>query len=101
VHGDWLPQADGTLGRASFSSYLEPEIYHMFTPNSRLSLFCGASIFKGGYTSYTRDFAIINLELRYRHHLDFDHFRIPLQISYMINPYRKTSWLSAGVGIEF
>lgn len=101
VHGDWLPQADGTLGRASFSSYLEPEIYHMFSPNSRLSLFCGASIFKGGYTSYTRDFAVINLELRYRHHLAFDHFKIPLQISYMINPYRKTSWLSAGVGIEF
>ena len=101
VHGDWLRDADGNLGKPSFSSYLEPEVYHQFSPNSKLSLLCGASVFKGNYTGYTKDFAIIHLELRYRHSLTFDKFSIPLQISYVINPYSKRSWLDAGVGFEF
>ena len=101
VHGDWLRNADGSLGRASFSSYLEPEIYHDFTPDSRLSLLCGTSVFKGNYTGYTKDFAVIHLELRYRHHISFESVRIPLQISYVLNPYSKKCWLSAGFGIEF
>ena len=100
-HGDWLREADGTLGRPSFSSYLEPEIYHEFTPDSKLSLLCGASVFKGGYTSYTKDFAVIHLELRYRHYISLNSVRFPLQISYVLNPYSKKCWLNAGVGVEF
>ena len=79
----------------------EPEVFYEFTPDSKLSLLCGASVFKGNYTGYTKDFAIIHLELRYRHNLTFEKFSIPLQISYVINPYSKRSWLDAGVGIEF
>lgn len=101
LHGDWIPESDGTLGKPSFSSYLEAELYHKFSPNSRLSLFCGASVLKGSYTAYTRNFAVINLELRYRHYLPVGPVRIPLHCSYIINPYRKTSWLNAGIGIEF
>ena len=101
VHGDWLPEADGSLGRASFSSYLEPEIYHDFTPDSRLSLLGGMSVLKGNYTGYSKDFAVIHLELRYRHHISFEKVRFPLQISYVINPYSKKAWLNAGVGVEF
>ena len=101
VHGDWIRSADGSLGKPSYSSYLESEVYHEFTPDSKLSLFCGASVFKGNYTAYTKDFAVIHLELRYRHHISFESVRIPLQISYVINPYSKKAWLNAGVGIEF
>lgn len=101
INGDWIPQADGTLGRASFSSYLEPEIYHQFNENSRLSLFCGTSIFKGNYTGYTRDFAVIHLELRYRHQFSVGKINVPVQVSFVNNPYSRKTWLNAGVGLAF
>lgn len=102
LYGDWLPDSDGMPGKPSFSSYLEAEVYHEFTPgNNRLSLLGGASVLKGGYTSYTKDFAVINVELRYRYSLDLGKVSMPLQLSYIINPYRKTSWLNAGIGIAF
>lgn len=101
VNGDWLPQADGTLGRASFSSYLEPEIFYQFKENSRLSLFCGASVFKGNYTKYTKDFAVIHLELRYRHQFMLGKVNIPVQVSFVTNPYSGKTWLNAGAGIAF
>lgn len=101
VNGDWLPQADGTLGRASFSSYLEPEIFYQFKENSRLSLFCGASVFKGNYTKYTKDFAVIHLELRYRHQFMLGKVNIPVQVSFVTNPYSGKTWMNAGAGIAF
>lgn len=101
VGGDWLPNPDGTLGRISFSSYLEPEVYYDIPKAGRLSLLGGLSIFKGSYTSYTRDFAVIHVELRFRRSFSVGNVGIPLQFSYVINPYRKTSWLDVGVGIEF
>lgn len=101
VNGDWIPEADGTLGKPSFSSYLEPEIFHQFNENSRLSLFCGASVFKGGYTKYTKDFAVIHLELRYRHEFSIGKVTLPVQLSFVTNPYSKKTWLNAGLGIAF
>ena len=101
LNGDWIPNADGTPGRRSFSSYLEAELYHDFAPNSRLSLIGGASVLKGSFTSYTKNFAVINTELRYRHSFSAGPIKIPLQISYIINPYMRTSWLNAGTGIQF
>lgn len=102
IHGDWIPEKDGSLGRPSFASYLEAEIYHCFTPdNNRLSLLCGASVLKGSFTGYTRDFAVINLELKYSCYLPVKAVKMPLNISYIINPYAKASWLNAGIGIGF
>ena len=101
VNGDWLPDADGSLGRLSLSSYLEAELYHAFTPNSRLSLIGGASVLKGMYTNYTKDFAVIVTEVRYRYSIPVGTVKIPLQVSYLINPYAKSSWLNATIGIQF
>ncbi len=102
LYGDWIPNADGTPGRPSFSSYLEAEVYHEFTPdNNRLSLLCGASVIKGMFTNYTKDFAVINLELRYRYLLPAGKVKIPLNVSYIINPYMKASWMNAGIGVMF
>lgn len=102
LHGNWIPNPDGSLGRPSFSSYLEAEVFHDFTEdNNRLSLLCGASVFKGVFTDYTRNFAVVDLELRYRYSLSLGRVKMPLNLAYIINPYRKTSWLNAGVGIEF
>ena len=101
LHGDWIPNEDGTLGKPSFASYLETELYHNFSPHSRLSLFCGASVFKGGFTGYTKNFAVINTELRYSYNIPIKSIQIPLTVSYIINPYKKTCWLNAGAGIRF
>ena len=101
LHGDWIPNQDGTLGRPSFASYLEAELYHNFSPHSRLSLFCGASVFKGTFTGYTKNFAVINTELRYSYNIPVKSVQIPLTVSYIINPYQKTCWLNAGAGIKF
>ncbi len=101
VFGSWLPQADGSLGRNTFSSYLELEAFHRFDNGGKLSLFCGSSVLKGAYTNYTRDFAVIHLELRYTRDLDIAGAAVPVTASYTINPYAHTSYLNAGVGIRF
>ena len=101
LHGDWRPNADGSLGKPSFASYLEACVYHNFTPNSRLSLTAGASVLKGSFTRYTKNFAVINTELRYSHQFPVGPLMIPLHISYIINPYAKASWLCSGIGIAF
>ena len=56
---------------------------------------------KGAYTNYTRDFAVIHLELRYTRDLDIAGARIPVTASYTVNPYARTSFLNAGVGVRF
>ncbi|MBO4263689.1 MAG: hypothetical protein J5871_03300 [Bacteroidales bacterium] len=100
-YGDWLPQPDGSKGKASFSSYLELEAYHRFGQAGRLSLFMGSSVLKGAYTNYTRDFAVIHLELRYAHTLTLGKLQMPLGFGYIVNPYRHTSYLNASVGVCF
>ncbi len=101
LHGNWIPEDDGSLGRPSFSSYLEAEVYHDFSPQSRLSLLGGASVFKGMFTSYTKNFAVINVMLKYSYTFDLGPVSMPLNLSYIINPYAKTSWLNAGIGVAF
>ena len=101
VFGSWLPLADGSPGRNAFSSYLELEAYHKFDAGGKLSLFCGSSVLKGAYTAYTRDFAVIHLELRYTRDLEIGAVRSPVTASYTVNPYARTSFLNAGVGVRF
>ena len=101
LNGDWIPEPDGTLGRRSFSSYLEGEVYHDFSSHSRLSLICGASVLKGVFTGYTKNFAVINTELRYTYNIDVKSIQIPITFSYIINPYEKTCLMNAGTGIRF
>lgn len=102
LHGDWIPEADGSLGKPSFASYMEAEVFHEFTPgNNRLSLLCGASVFKGSFTGYTKNFAVINLELKYSYILSLNSVQIPLQVFYTLNPYSGKTFLNAGAGIRF
>lgn len=101
LRGDWLPGPDGTLGRPSFSSYLEAEVFYDFSENSRLSLLGGASVLKGSYTGYTKDFSVINIELRYAYSIPIKAVKIPLIVSFITNPYSKKAWLNAGAGIRF
>jgi len=97
VFGSWLP----STGENAFSSYLELEAYHKFADAGKLSFFAGFSVFKGAYTGYKEDFYPIHLELRYTRDLDIAGARIPVTASYTINPYARTSFLNAGVGVRF
>ena len=96
-YGDWLPDS----GRPTFSSYLELEAYHDFSHGGRLSGFVGSSILKGQYTGYTKDFAVVHLEIRYSRTIDLGPVSLPLSASYILNPFAGTSFLNASVGISF
>ncbi len=101
LYGDWIPQGDGTLGRPSFSSYLEAEVYHRFQHAGKLSLFGGASVLKGSYTGYTRDFAVIHLEMRYSYDLELGRVTLPMTAGYIMNPYARHAYLNASIGVRF
>ena len=97
VFGSWLP----STGENAFSSYLELEVYHKFENSGKLSFFMGSSVLKGPYTGYKEDFMPIHLELRYTRDFEAGGIKIPVTASYIINPYARTSFLNAGVGIRF
>ena len=100
-YGFWLPEDGGTLGRNSFSSWLELEAYHRFQNGGRLSLVCGSSILKGPYTSFKRDFAVCQLDLRYARTIPLGKVDLPCSITWMLNPYLKQCFLAASVGVAF
>ena len=97
VFGSWLP----SNGQNAFSSYLELEAFKKFENDGKLSLFVGSSVLKGPYTAYKEDFMPIHLELRYTRDIEAGGITIPVTAAYIINPYARTSFLNAGVGIRF
>lgn len=99
--GDWIPNADGSRGRTSFSSYLELEGYHEFGDKGRASLVLGSSILKGPYTAYSEDFAFIHCELRYTNSIECGGVRFPFGVSWMLNPYSGRVFMNASVGVTF
>ena len=99
--GDWIPESDGSRGRPTFSSYLELEAHHDFDTWGRGSFVLGSCILKGPYTAYTKDFAVIHCELKYTKTLELGAVKVPLSVSYLVNPYARTSFMNAGVGLSF
>ncbi|MBO4671016.1 MAG: hypothetical protein J5640_04145 [Bacteroidales bacterium] len=99
--GDWMPEPDGSRGKPTFSSYLELEAYHDFDAWGRGSFVLGSSILKGPYTAHTKDFAVIHCELRYTKTLELGAVKVPLSVSYLVNPYARTTFMNAGVGVSF
>lgn len=100
-YGDWLPEPDGSRGKTSFSSYLELTGYHDFGQAGRTSLVLGASILKGPYTAYSRDFALIHSELRYTNTIDLGAVKLPFGVSWLLNPYARRVFMNASIGVSF
>ena len=100
-YGDWIPEPDGSRGRTSFSSYLELTGYHDFGQAGRASLVLSASILKGPYTAYTRDFALIHSELRYTNSIEAGGVKLPFGVSWLLNPYARAVYMNAWVGVSF
>lgn len=100
-YGDWLPEPDGSRGKPTFSSYLELSAHHDFDQWGRGAFVLGSCIFKGPYTAYTKDFAVIHCELRYTKTLEAGPVKFPLSVSYLVNPYARTTFMNASVGVSF
>ncbi|MBQ9462442.1 MAG: hypothetical protein IJU68_02150 [Bacteroidales bacterium] len=99
--GDWIPDSTGAPDRLSLSSYLELGTYYKSEKWGICSLALGASVLKGSYTNYSRDFAPIHLELKYEKILDAGSIRIPVGASFVVNPYNHSCYGAAWAGFEF
>ena len=99
--GQWIPDSEGRADRLSFSSYLEFETYCSVGEAGRLSLNLGASILKGPYTGFSKDFMPIHIALGYSHSFSAGDFSIPLRSTIVFNPYLKTCLAEAAVGVAF
>jgi len=94
--GDWRP--DGSM---SLSSYAELTAYHKFGEYGTASLIAGASVLKGSYTGYSKDFAPIHVELKYSKTLEAGDVGFPLAVSFVVNPYTRRAYAAASAGISF
>ena len=101
VWGDWIPNADGSRGKPSFSSYLELAAWHEFGNVCRGSLIAGASVFKGSYTNYTQNFMPIHLEARLNKSFELGAVKFPVSFSFVVNPYTLTCWTALSAGVSF
>ena len=102
LYGDYLPGDNGEeRGRNSFSSYLELEAHHNFKDICTGSVIMGSSIFKGPYTAHTKNFAIINCELKIAREFTFENISIPVSVSFVVNPYAGRCFMGASTGIKF
>lgn len=101
LYGDYLPGKNGNRGRRSFSSYLELEAYHNFGNICIGSLSMGSSIFKGSYTAYTKNFAVINCGLKFAREFTFGRVSFPAYVLFVVNPYSRKCFLGASTGIKF
>lgn len=78
----------------AYSSYTEI-CYTHHLKNGYMSLTCGASIKKGFYTSYQKDFALCNISLAYLTDLKVGQLsQLPVKFSYIINPYLNKSFIT-------
>lgn len=99
--GDWRPAGVEGEGRLSFSSYLQLETWLNFGKYGRGTAAFGASVFKGAYTGYTKDFMPVHLALVYSKSFDFNSFSIPMELSFVLNPYSRACLPAASIGIMF
>ena len=98
--GDWKRAGGDPVG-VSFSSYAELGTYHKFGDYGTLSMAVGASVLPGAYTAYKENFAIIHTELKYSKTFKFEKIKIPVGVTFMVNPYSRTCDVAAAVGLAF
>ena len=101
VWGDWNENEDGTTGPLTFSSFLELGTHYEFEDGGTASLTLGASVLKGYYTDYSKDFMPVHIGLGYSKSLTAGNLSIPLEVSLVVNPYRRMVLAGASIGLEF
>ena len=91
----YLFGADKKLnGGQAFSSYVEAGYTYAFNDKNALSLAVGTNLNKGFYTSYEKEFCVVNIALKYVTSFTFGKFKLPISASYILNPYKEKSYLT-------
>ena len=99
--GDWIPAGMPGAGNLSLSSYLELEAWHEFGDYGKGVVNFGASVLRGSYTGYSKDFMPIHLALSYGKSIPVGGVSILLKFNFVINPYRKLCMAGTSIGVEF
>ena len=81
-------------GNQAFSSYIELGYTYNFTNNNMLSLALGANLNKGFYTNYEKGFSVVNITLKYATNFSFGNFKLPVSVSYILNPHKEKSFFT-------
>ena len=81
-------------GGQAFSSYMEAGYTYAFNDKNALSLAVGTNLNKGFYTSYEKEFCVVNIALKYVTSFTFGKFKLPISASYILNPYKEKSYLT-------
>ena len=83
--------------KQAYSSYAEVGYKFCFKNDNILSLCVGAALNKSFYTDYEKGFNIVNLGLKYNTTLPLGKFNLPVSASYILNPYKKKSFVTFSI----
>lgn len=87
--------ADKNLeGKQAYSSYAELGYKFCFKNENMLSLCIGAALNKSFYTDYEKGFNVVNMGLKYNTAIPFGKFLLPVSASYILNPYKRKSFVT-------
>lgn len=86
-----------STGKQAYSSYVELGYQHVFKNEDKLSLVLGANLNKGFYTDYEQGFNVVNATLKYESWLRFNTYKLPVSVSYVLNPNRNKSYFTFSV----
>lgn len=87
--------ADKNLeGKQAYSSYAELGYKFCFKNENILSLCVGAALNKSFYTDYEKGFNVVNMGIKYNSCIPFGKFLLPVSASYILNPYKRKSFVT-------
>ena len=86
-------------GKNAFSSYAEIGYNHEFNEKNSLMAVVGASVGKGYYTDYEKNFSVVNLSAGYTRVFTLWNYDLPASATIVYNPYmEKFFW---NIGLSF
>ncbi len=90
----------GLDGRQAFSSYAELGYAFEFDTDNSLSLIVGANLNKGFYTDYTHSFNVVNAAVKYSTSFEIGNFKLPVSVSYILNPFKNKGYFTFSLYIN-
>lgn len=89
-------------GKRAYSTYVELGTYYDFLDSNRLALNVGAACNKSCYNAYSTGFSVCNVELKYTYSLTFRNgWTLPLNVAYIINPFREKGFINFSTSFMF
>lgn len=89
-------------GKQAYSTYIEIGTYYNFLNYNQIALTLGAACNESCYNNYEESFSICNIEFKYTHNLSFKNgWSLPLNVYYIINPFREKSFVNFSTSFAF